>query len=240
MNFLTEFYSEKNSGSVVVTAQQGSRFAKEIADDFNPIHHPESRRFCVPGDLLFAIAIARYGLREEMTFQFLDLLGAGVVIQYPDSLPANNAKVEIKNSGGKPTLGLNYVGLASNLLSQKESLVRNYVAFSGHNFPDILVPLMREKNVMFNPQRPLVIYQSMHLSFTHFEFDTLQVELAETELSVAGKRGDAKLCFHLKDGSSVIGEGHKILVLSGLRDYDESAIQSMREEYALSKHRYAA
>ena len=65
--FLDRFHSVQD-GHVVISALQASQFAKEIAGDFNPIHDPDARRFCVPGDLLFAIVLARFGLSENMTF----------------------------------------------------------------------------------------------------------------------------------------------------------------------------
>lgn len=239
MEFLHNYYRQSDDGIISVSAKQGSGFAKQIADDFNPIHHSDSRRFCVPGDLLFSIAVERYGLRAKMSFSFLDLLNADVEVKYPPQEPDSSFDLQLLNAAGKATLGIQYSGEADHNEQRQESLVRNYVAFSGHNFPDILVPLMRDKNVMFNPKRPLVIYESMHLSFEHFDFSELQVELAETSLEVNGKRGDARLNFNLNADQAMVGKGYKTLILSGLRDYEEDAIESMRAEYAASKIDYA-
>jgi len=68
MKFLSDFYSALQGDQISVSAEQGNNFAKFIADDFNPIHDTQSKRFCVPGDLLFAIALERYGLHESMSF----------------------------------------------------------------------------------------------------------------------------------------------------------------------------
>ena len=75
MQFLDSFYTRSGAHQYTVSAEQGSTFAKNIAGDFNPIHDAESKRFCVPGDLLFALALQEYGLHQRMDFQFLDLLG---------------------------------------------------------------------------------------------------------------------------------------------------------------------
>ncbi len=56
--FLDPYHCEED-GFVRVGAEQASQFAKGVADDFNPIHDPDSRRFCVPGDLLFALVLSR-------------------------------------------------------------------------------------------------------------------------------------------------------------------------------------
>ena len=189
----------------------------------------------MPGDLLFAIAVDRYGLSQSMNFQFKDLLKAGVKVIYPRAEAQSGAEVVVTNQNAKPVLNIVRNGASSQNSSQIESLVRHYVAFSGHNFPDILVPLMRAEGVMFNPKRPLVIYQSMQLEFDHFRFASVELELTESHLAVSGKRGDATLDFSLFENETHIGHGHKKLVLSGLREYDEEAIQHMRMEYQRSK-----
>jgi hypothetical protein len=234
MKFLTPYQTKASDGRYRFSGEQGSAFAKQVADDFNPIHHPDSRRFCVPGDLLFAVALGEYGLHSAMSFRFLDLLSADVMIDYPavDSVVAN---FEVKNEKSKPTLGIAWSGDVTRDEQKIESLVRTYVSFSGQNFPHILVPLMREHGVMINPQRPLVIYESMSLEFTSLDFTQLSVELNKTTLAVNGKRGDAKLHFDLLNAGKNIGSGLKSLVLSGLREFDETAIQAMCDEYRQSK-----
>ena len=82
--FLDRFHSVQD-GHVVISALQASQFAKEIAGDFNPIHDPDARRFCVPGDLLFAIVLARFGLSENMTFRFRSLLGENVPLKFVET-----------------------------------------------------------------------------------------------------------------------------------------------------------
>ena len=83
MNFLEPFYTRSGERQYCSSAQQGSDFAKKVAGDFNPIHNADSRRFCVPGDLLFALALGQYGLHQSMSFQFLDLVGHDTPVDYP-------------------------------------------------------------------------------------------------------------------------------------------------------------
>lgn len=232
MSFIDKYYTDINENSLSVSGEQGSCFAKQVANDFNPIHHADSRRFCVPGDLLFAIALTKYGIHERMSFRFLDLLSANTPVSYPLAV---QPEIMVESIHGKPTLGINLVGNATHQGNKIESLIRKYVAFSGHNFPDILVPLMRAENVMINPQRPLVIYQSMTLEMSSLEFDAVSICLAETSLTVKGKRGDCKLEFDITYKGQNIGHGVKTLILSGLREYQEDSIQAMRDEYARSK-----
>jgi len=59
--FLQKYYSGDDE-KIHFSRQQASRFAKEVAGDFNPIHDQEAKRFCVPGDLLFALVLSKYGL----------------------------------------------------------------------------------------------------------------------------------------------------------------------------------
>ena len=59
---LEKYYNLEGS-KLSFTRQQASDFAKSVAGDFNSIHDVESKRFCVPGDLLFSVIIHHYGLR---------------------------------------------------------------------------------------------------------------------------------------------------------------------------------
>jgi len=219
---------------VSVSAEQGNNFAKHVANDFNPIHDTESKRFCVPGDLLFAIALQRYGLRESMSFRFQELIKADTALSYPE-IEAVSADFSVTCDRSKAVLGIEFNGKNSTDAKKIEQLIRNYVIFSGQNFPHILVPLMQEHQVMINPARPLVIYQSMSLNFDSLDFDDVTIELSDTELEVIGKRGNAQLHFDLKDGDRKIGTGLKKLVLSGLREYQQASIDSMCEQYDASK-----
>lgn len=63
--FSEQFYSVQDGRIVISAPPQASYFAKEIAGgDFNPIHDPDARRFCVPGDLLFTIVVSRFGSQK--------------------------------------------------------------------------------------------------------------------------------------------------------------------------------
>jgi len=236
MSFLSPFFTETCHQNdcekmICISAQQGNDFAKHIADDFNPIHDTDSKRFCVPGDLLFAIALEKYGIHQKMEFRFKELVKADIGLIYG---PLSDT-VDVVNERDKSVLEVQLNGEQS-LDSQKvEQLVRNYVVFSGKNFPGILVPLMQEYQVMINPARPLVIYESMSLHFDTLEFSDLRIELAATSLEVFGKRGSAELNFSLYDNDIQIGKGLKKLVLSGLRPYEQDAVDSMCEQYSISK-----
>jgi len=233
MKFLSQYYQRNNDQELTISAEQGSAFAKQVAGDFNPIHDPGSRRFCVPGDLLFAIALDKYGLNSTMAFQFLNLVGADSVLNYP--LASQNQEVEVINEKDKPVLGLQYLGQCTKDDDKLEQVLRQYVQFSGQNFPHILVPLMEQHNVMINPKRPLVIYESMSFEFTSLDFNELTIMLGETSLKVDGKRGDAILNFTFTGDGDVIGSGSKTLVLSGLREYDKLAVEQMCSDYEASK-----
>jgi len=247
MNFLSQYYdrigSDAATSRLSVSDKQGSAFAKHVAGDFNPIHDPGSKRFCVPGDLLFALALNEYGLYQNMEFRFLDLVNANAPLFYPQ-LPGNDSLSEVTKprtlqvigDRERPMLETTYSGARSINASQIESMVRRYVAFSGQNFPDILVPLMQQHNVMINPKRPLVIYQSMSFEFEHIDFETVDISLGETSLEVDGKRGRAQLDFSLNSDGQKIGYGSKNIVMSGMREYDEKTVRQMCDDYIAGKN----
>ena len=59
-----EHYCQVDGEKISFTRQQASDFAKNVADDFNPLHDIDAKRFCVPGDLLFAISLETAGLSQ--------------------------------------------------------------------------------------------------------------------------------------------------------------------------------
>ncbi len=75
--YLDPFFTTEN-GQTVIRPEQASQFAKEVSDDFNPLHNPEHKRFCVPGDLLFALSLAKYGLSQKCSLTTQAWLGKTV------------------------------------------------------------------------------------------------------------------------------------------------------------------
>ncbi|NOR72146.1 MAG: DUF3581 family protein [Methylomarinum sp.] len=234
--FLKEFYSEVND-CTTITAEQGSLFAKEVAGDFNPLHDIEAKRFCVPGDLLFAIVLEKYGLSKKMNFTFTGMLGHGVTLDFPET---DTDQFDINGSNNKTILKVERSGESITDAKTIEALIKDYVAFSGHNFPYVLVPLMAKQQVMINLTRPLVMYDSMSLEFDHLNFTDPKVEMLEPVLNVSGKRGDAFLHFQIKSGDEVVGKGFKKIVISGMREYEEEPMQAFVDNYLARKEDYLA
>tara|TARA_B110000003_G_scaffold117651_1_gene120124 strand:- start:3888 stop:4598 length:711 start_codon:yes stop_codon:yes gene_type:complete len=234
--FIDQF-SYQNGAELSISAHQASEFAKTISNDFNPIHDPDNRRFCVPGDLLFALAVERYGLAQSMEFHFSGLVSADTALVFPFE---QGNKFEILDSRGKEYLRVSLDGARLATNDGVEALVRAYVRFSGQNFPHILVPLMTEQNVMINAQRPLIIYQSMSLQLDQLNLNKPTLKLSETTLEVDGKRGDAHLHFEVLVGATIVGRGVKHLILSGLRPFEQGAVDLMVSDYLgwQSKHGY--
>jgi hypothetical protein len=84
---------------------------------------------------------------------------------------------------------------------------------------------------MINPARPLAIYQSMSLHLDRLDLQQPSVELADTRMVVEGKRGDVELQFRLMDGDHIVGSGVKKIILSGLREYQQAAVDEMVADY---------
>jgi hypothetical protein len=211
-----------------ITGEQASDFAKTVSNDFNPIHDPENKRFCVPGDLLFALAVEKYGLSDKISVYFTGLVNADTQLIYP--LTSNSPKT-ITDDRGKQYLTFDESGNKRLFDKDVEKLVRAYVAFSGQNFPNILVPLMAESGVMINPSRPLIIYQSMTLQLTTLEFSSPSLFLSKTELNISEKRGNVYLYFDIFDGAKLVGEGKKHLILSGLKPFEKNKVDEMVGKY---------
>ncbi len=218
--FIEQYFSEPN-GNLCFTKEQGSNFAKQVADDFNPLHDKDASRFCVPGDLLFAIVLSRYGLSQHMEFMFSGMVSAGTELILPDAAP----EMHINDAQEKQYLSVKRSGDISHSESPIENLVRSYVEFSGHTFPHILVPLLAEQNMMINPTRPMVMYQSMSIDMDRLDFEQPALQIDHNELEINGKRGSVLLAFNFVDAGEIVGRGRKHMLLSGLREYDEEIIK---------------
>ena len=232
--FLKDFYSI-HEGSISIVAEQASMFAKEVAHDFNPLHDVDAKRFCVPGDLLFSMALEKYGLSQNMHFIFSGMVGHEVLLNFPDN---DAEQIDVNDNQEKTYLQIERSGVISRDSALIESFIRDYVAFSGQNFPYVLVPLLAQENVMFNINRPLVIYESMTLSFEHLDFQQASVEMLEPKMEVNGKRATAFLHFQIKADGDVVGTGFKKLALSVPSAYEAEPMQVFVDEYLARKNDY--
>ncbi|MGZ8916004.1 MAG: DUF3581 domain-containing protein [Methylobacter sp.] len=232
--FLKEFY-DIHDGNIRIAAEHASMFAKEVAHDFNPLHDVDAKRFCVPGDLLFSLILEKYGLSQNMHFIFSGMVGDGVLLNFPGT---DAERIEVTDNQGKTYLQVERSGGLSRDSALIESFTRDYVAFSGQNFPYVLVPLLAKENVMFNLNRPLVIYESMTLSFDHLDFKQASVKMLEPEMKVDGKRASAFLHFQVKLGEEVVGRGFKKLAISVTSGYEAEPMQAFVDDYLARKNDY--
>lgn len=230
-----EQYCPINDEKISFTRQQGSDFAKKVADDFNPLHNIEAKRFCVPGDLLFSVIIAKSGLHKEMSFNFSGMVNDSIALTFPNEIINNFDIVDSKN---KTYLTVEASGEKTHSASLINALTKAYVNFSGHTFPDILVKLMTKNNIMINPARPMVMYQCMKISLERLDITTLTLKLAKTSITIEGKRGDAWLEFDLISEGKIVGHGKKHMLLSGLREYCQDSVDGMVAQYKNSKMAY--
>jgi hypothetical protein len=229
-----EDYFSHEGDRILVSRHQASTFAKKIAGDFNPIHDEEAKRFCVPGDLLFALGLHFYGLSQQMCFNF-----GGMVSDVPLLFSESEGDdISICDENGKEYLNISRSGTRSNDQQLISELTQRYVEFSGRTFPHILVPLMQDKRVMINTERPLVIYERMAINLDDLEFQSPLLALSSSELQVDGKRGNVSLKFVVEAGGRTVGRGEKNIVLSGLREYDQSKIDVLVKDYNARKESY--
>ena len=231
---MDKYYHLENS-NLSFTRQQGSDFAKLVAGDFNPIHDPESKRFCVPGDLLFAVMIRHYGLRQIMGFSFSGMVNDEVTLHLPK---VQAREISIYDDNDKKYLDISSNGETSQDETLIDSLITNYVQFSGDTFPNVLVPLMKQNNVMINTDRPLVIYDHMRIALDTLDINEVSLTLADSQFRLYGKRADVALNFDLNCNGECIGKGQKKMVMSGLREFDQHAIDELVSTYNLRKETY--
>ncbi|GGW68222.1 DUF3581 family protein [Alishewanella tabrizica] len=224
---LLDAFVSRHGDAFSFSRQHSCTFAKQVAGDFNPIHDVDAKRFCVPGDLLFSYLLTRYGVSQQLSCQFSGMVSADVLLH----CKLEEGLIQVCDEQGKVYLSINFSGEHSHDLHVIEPLFQDYVQFSGQNFPHILQPLMAEQGVMIHPQRPLVIYESMTLSFDQLPTSKPKLSLAASKLDVEGKRGNVTLSFILTEDDKQIGKGEKRMILSNLQPYDEEQMQKMVTEY---------
>lgn len=235
---LDSFYQSEGT-AISISAEQGSQFAKSLAGDFNPIHNPGHRRFCIPGDLLFAIAMQHFGLSQTMQVQFKSLVDADQRLFMPASKPLTSSQHHtIHDDRERIIMELTQSGQMTSEDVRLEQVIRAYVAFSGQNFPHVLVPLLEQHQVMFHPKRPFVIYDSMSLQLDRLDFTNPTLELTERTLKQSDRRADVTLSFIWKDGLDIIGTGSKTLIMSGLQPYDGAAMTEVVANFLTAREAY--
>lgn len=232
-----ENYCRITDGKISFTRQQASDFAKQIADDFNPLHDIQAKRFCVPGDLLFSLILERAGLHQEMSFKFSGMVTDTTLLKIPTEI---STSASIVDDNQKEYLNMSVAGNSTKNRQAISVLTRAYVEFSGHTFPHILVELMKECQVMINPTRPMIMYESMSIHLDKLDFEDITLKLSSTTLDIDGKRGNACLSFDLVSDNVVIGHGKKFMLLSGLRDYCQETIDNIVIQYNDTKAQYIA
>ena len=233
---VTPFFQSVN-GLLSFTREPGSEFAKEIANDFNPIHDVDAKRFCIPGDLLFSVLLSQVGICRELDVNFAGMVTDQTRLKIVAECARKSSLVDENN---KPYLNIEHSndGLTDPKLI--DQLTAAYVAFSGESFPHILVPLMAEHQVMINPDRPMVMYTDMKIRFYDLSFSSLELRMTGSELEVLGKRGNVSLNFEFVDGDRVVGHGEKHMVLSGLRAYEQASIDGLVAAHSERKNRLVA
>ena len=230
-----ESYCSVTDNKISFSRQQGSDFAKQIADDFNPLHDADAKRFCVPGDLLFSLVLEKSGLSQNMGFTFSGMVSDGIALTFPETITDS---ASIIDDNAKEYMKIEASGKCTTNSQSINALIRAYVEFSGHTFPHILVKLMFENSVMINPTRPMVMYENMFIHLDVLDFSDVQLQLTTPSLIIEGKRGKATLPFDLVADGKVIGHGKKHMLLSGLRDYDQATIDDLVSHYNDKKIQY--
>ena len=252
---ISDFFVEEGN-AVFFSEEQASLFAKSVAGDFNPIHDPGSKRFCVPGDLLFSVLLNRYGVAARTSVEFSGMLSGGTRMVLPDQ---PTGEMNIVDASDKALLTVKQAGQRFINQNFTTMLSAEYVKFSGQTFPGILVQLMRDAQVMINPARPLVIYKDMTIAFNEHanalfqatDSDVLsdllkpmdnRLTLRSTNNSIdaEGRKGRVTLSFAIEADGIEIGTGEKNMLLSGLREYEESAMMEIVDQYNAWRRDYLA
>jgi hypothetical protein len=161
-----------------------------------------------------------------MHFDFVGMVDETSRLQFPPLSDAFDITSE-----GKVMLSVKRDGERKQCESLTSSLIRNYVEFSGTTFPHVIIPLMAKQDVMINPARPMVIYESMSIQLDRLDIEEVSLQPAEPEFTFEGKRGKIVLRFNLFHGDEQVGQGEKHMVVAGVREYCQEAVDNLIEYY---------
>src|SRR5690606_26932305 len=96
---------------------------------------------------------------------------------------------------------------------------------------------MESHGVMFNPDRPMVMHDSLSLTLSHLNDAEAVPEPNKASLDIAGKRGNVSLDYHLMSAGKVVGAVSKKLLLGSLREYCPDTMAGIVEEFYRLKAR---
>ncbi len=228
---LTEYYSEQN-GSFSFSQLQASNFAKLVANDYNNIHDVNSRRFCVPGDLLFALSLTKFGLYPSMKIEFKDMVKNDISLQFTRVDEVNTA---ITGEEDKEFMTLASSGDPVTEPALITKVIKDYVRFSGENFPTLLVPLLKEKSLMLSPTRALAMYKNMSIDLQTRKLSNPTIAFAGSDIDVQGKRATVILKFNFIQDDEIVGTGQKEMILSGLIPFQQEVVDGVIRDYEAQK-----
>lgn len=171
-----------------------------------------------------------------MAFDFQNMVDDSVVLieQQGDD------QIVLQDSTGREYLTMTTTGSTENHEPTVSALTQAYVQFSGQTFPYLLVDLMKQHEVMINPARPLVIYNSMELRLQRLQLESPGLTFSGATLTATGKKAQVGLNFDIHDGDTLIGSGSKNMLLGGLRAYDQSVMDELVSEYNTIKSTFEA
>ena len=229
---LEDFFS-KTDRDVTITREQASEFAKNIANDFNPLHDVDSARFCVPGDLLFAVVLKEYGISEKMHFTFSEMVDEKSQLHLPE--PSESFDITSKD---KVMLSVERQGKHIATPELVSDMINSYVSFSGKAFPEIVIDVMKSHNAMISPSKPMIIYKSMSIQLDNLDISSVNLVPTEPEFIRQNKRGNITLRFDLLHEGQRVGRGEKHMIVLGVREYCETSIQELLNIYTSKKQKH--
>jgi hypothetical protein len=78
----------------------------------------------------------------------------------------------------------------------------------------------------------------MTIDLDRLDIKTPTLEMDHTDLELVGKRGNAFMAFNIMESGQIVGRGEKRMVLSGLREYEQGAMDGLVETYKQRKRDY--
>lgn len=206
-----------------------SAYARNVAKDFNPIHSHLAKKYCVPGDLIFALITEMHGAHNYMRVDFLNRVGAECKLFF-DTKRIALALLDVDK---KLYAELATAGDKSVCPKRLKTVSNVVVSCTSGYFPYKLIDNLREENVMLSIRRSMVMLKSIEVELRNIHSaSSLVAKYQSSGLELSGKRGEVKVYFQLFDDDGIsVGFVTKTVLIIGIEKFNDKASKQYLDDY---------
>ena len=213
--------------AVGISNNNVSKFAKEICNDFNPIHSNKKSKPIVPGDLFVVLFLLSNGLYKRTIIEFKK-------ISYPIQ-KFIITKSSILNSKNESVVNFT---LKDDIVADSNSIflsgfLREFCKISGTIFAQELEPIFIKYRKMPNPQKPRMLYESTQINLDkeiiNLKVDFVQIKFLEPNVIILENQATVNFQILVLQSGRTIGLITKTLFCTNLEEYTQEKYEELKK-----------